>query len=104
MDNTRIVAHYCGFDIMKPLPSYWTYDRFLWQLDNSELKAVMADLVRQLYELEIVDSSFIGMDSTPITANAKQNNPKSFAKNKLSKEIHTRSDPDCARGIHSASN
>ena len=29
LDNNRIIAHYCGFDIMKPLPSYWTYDRFL---------------------------------------------------------------------------
>ena len=29
LDNNRIVAHYCGFDIMRPLPSHWTYDRFL---------------------------------------------------------------------------
>ena len=29
----------------------------------------MADLVRQLYELGIVDASFIGLDSTPIMAN-----------------------------------
>ena len=27
LDNNRLIAHYCGFDIMKPLPSYWTYDR-----------------------------------------------------------------------------
>ena len=29
LDNNRIIAHYCGFGIMEPLPSYWTYDRFL---------------------------------------------------------------------------
>ena len=29
LDNNRIIAHYCGFNIMEPLPSYWTYDRFL---------------------------------------------------------------------------
>ena len=49
LDNNRLIAHYCGFDIMEPLPSYWTYDRFLRKLDNAKLKPVMADLVRQLY-------------------------------------------------------
>ena len=104
LDNNRLIAHYCGFNIMKPLPSYWTYDRFLRQLDNAELKTVMADLVRQLYELGVVDASFIGLDSTPVMANTKQNNPKSFVKNKFSKEHHPKSDPDCALGVHSASN
>ena len=104
LDNNRLIAHYCGFNIMEPLPSYWTYDRFLRQLDNPGLKSVMAALVRQLYELGIVDASFIGLDSTPIMTNTKQNNPKSFAKSKFSKENHPKSDPDCALGVHSASN
>ena len=88
LDNNRIIAHYCGFNIMEPLPSYWTYDRFM----------------RQLYELGVVDASFVGLDSTPVMANTKQNNPKSFAKNKFSKENHPKSDPDCALGVHSAPN
>ena len=104
LDNNRIIAHYCGFNIMEPLPSYWTYDRCLRQLDNGALKSIMADLVRQLYELGIVDASFVGLDSTPVMANTKQNNPKSFAKNKFSKKNHPKSDPDCALGVHSASN
>ena len=104
LDNNRLIARYCGFNIMEPLPSYWTYDRFLRQLDNGALKAVMTGLVRQLYELGIVDASFIGLDSTPVMANTKQNNPKSFAKSKFSKENHPKSDPDCALGVHSASN
>ena len=37
----------------------------------------MANLVRKLYELDVVDASFIGLDSTPVMANTKQNNPKS---------------------------
>ena len=57
LDNNRLIAHYCGFDFMKPFPSYWTYDRFLRQQDNDELKAVMAELVRQLYELGVVGAS-----------------------------------------------
>lgn len=28
LDNNRLIAYYCGFDITKPLPSYWTFDRF----------------------------------------------------------------------------
>ena len=56
LNNNRLIAHYCGFDIMKPLPSYWTYDRFLRQVDNSALKPIMAKLVRKLYELGVVDA------------------------------------------------
>ena len=91
LDNNRLIAHYCGFNIMEPLPSYWAYDRCLRQLDNPRLKSVMVDLVRQLYELGIVAASFIGLDSTPVMANTKQNNPKSFAKSKFSKENRPKS-------------
>lgn len=104
LDNNRLIAHYCGFDITKPLPSYWTYDRFLKKLDNGELKKIMAQQVKKLYKLGIVDASFIGLDSTPVAANTKQNNPKSFAKNKFKPENHPKADPDCALGVHSASN
>ena len=104
LDNNRLIAHYCGFNIMEPLPSYWTYDRFLRQLDNSALKSIMADLVKKLYEMGIVDASFIGLDSTPVAANTKQNNPKSFTKDKFNPEKQPKADPDCALGVHSASN
>ena len=104
LDNNRIIAHYCGFNIMEPLPSYWTYDRCLRQLNNGALKSIMANLGWKLYELGVADASFVGLDSTPVMANTKQNNPKSFAKNKFSKENHPKSDPDCALGVHSASN
>ena len=90
LENNRIIAHYCGFDIMRPLPSYWTYDRFLRQLNNGELKTIMAGLVRQLYELGVVDASFIGLDSTPVMANTRQNNPKSFAADKFDLKNHVK--------------
>jgi len=104
LENNRLIAHYCGFNIMKPLPSYWTYDRFLKEVDNGELKNIMAQQVKKLYELGIVDASFIGLDSTPVAANTKQNNPKSFAKDKFKPENYPKADPDCALGVHSASN
>ena len=68
------------------------------------MKEIMAAQVKKLYEMGIVDASFIGLDSTPVMANTKQNDPKSFAKSKFSKENHPKSDPDCALGVHSASN
>ena len=104
LDNNRLIAHYCGFNIMEPLPSYWTYDRFLKRLNNEDLKEVMAQQVKKLYDLGVVDASFIGLDSTPVAANTKQNNPKSFATDKFKPENHPKSCPDCALGVHSASN
>ena len=104
LENNRLIAYYCGFDITRPLPSYWTFERFIREIDNGKLKDIMATLVQQLYELGIVDASFIGLDSTPVMANTAQNNPKSFVKNKFSKENHPKSDPDCALGVHTASN
>lgn len=60
--------------------------------------------MRRLYELGVVDASFLGLDSSPVAANTRQNNSKAFAKNKFSKENHPKSDPDCALGVHTASN
>ena len=41
LNNNLIIAHYCDFNIMKPLPSYWTFDRFIRKLDNALLKKLM---------------------------------------------------------------
>ena len=99
-----LIAYYCGFDITKPLPSYWTFDRFIRKLDHRILQEIMGKQVQKLYELGILDASFIGLDSTPVAASTAQNNPKSFLKNKFSKDNQPRNDPDCALGVHTASN
>lgn len=64
----------------------------------------MQRLVIQAAELGIIDTSFIALDSTPVSANTCQNNPKSFAKNKFSKDNQPQSDKDCRLGVHTASN
>lgn len=99
-----LIAHYSGFDITRPLPSYWTFGRFLRRLKNGDLKHIMAAKVRKLYELGVLDASFIRLDSTPIAASTAQNNPKAFGKSKFDPENHPRNDPDCALGVHTASN
>lgn len=104
LNNNLIIAHYCGFNIMKPLPSYWTFDRFIRKLDNKYLQKVMQRTVMKAVSLGIIDTSFISLDSTPIAANTCQNNPKSFAKNKFSKDNQPKSDKDCRLGVYTASN
>lgn len=102
--NNLLIAHYCGFNIMKPLPSYWTLDRFINSLDNDLLQNLMHSQVKKLYELGVLDTSFIALDSTPIMANTSQNNPKSFKKDKFNPNNQPKSDKDCALGVHTASN
>ncbi len=87
LENNRLIAHYCGFDIMRPLPSYWTYDRFLRKLPHDELAKIMAQQVQQLYEIGIVDTSFIGLDSTPISANTGKTIPNPLPKTSLPRTI-----------------
>ena len=41
LNNNLLIAYYCGFDITKPLPSYWTLDRFIRELDNELLQKLM---------------------------------------------------------------
>ena len=104
LDNNHLIAHYCGFDITKELPSYWTYDRFIRNIDNEILQSIMHSQVLKLAELGVIDTSFIALDSTPVSANTKHNNPKSFVNNKFSKDNHPKSDKDCSLGVHTASN
>ncbi len=104
LNNNLLIAYCCGFDITKPLPSYWTYDNFILDLDNELLKKLMHSQVLKLSEMGIIDTSFIALDSTPVNANTHQNNPKSFAKNKFAKDNQPKSDKDCGLGVHTASN
>jgi hypothetical protein len=104
LSNNLLIAHYCGFNIMKPLPSYWTFDRFIRNMDNEIFKDVMRKQVIKLAELGIIDTSFIGLDSTPVAANTSHNNPKSFRRNKFNKENQPKADKDCKLGVHTASN
>ena len=104
LNNNLLIAHYCGFDISAPLPSYWTFDRFLKQIDNDMLSSIMKSQVLYLSKQGIIDTSFIGLDSTPIAANTSQNNPKSFLSNKFKPDNQPKADADCKLGVHTASN
>ena len=104
LNNNLLIAHYCGFDISLPLPSYWTFDRFLKNFDHSILSYIMQSQVLSLAADGIIDTSFIGLDSTPVSANTSQNNPKCFLPNKFQPDNQPKADQDCKLGVHTASN
>lgn len=104
LDNNLKIAHLCGFDILKPLPSYTVLQRFIKNLPNDILREIFKNQVNTLKELGAISSEFISFDSTPINANTKQNNPKSFTKNKFKKDNQPKADKDCRLGVHTASN
>lgn len=104
LHSNPVIAYLCGFEPFKPLPSYSVFQRFIKNLDNNSLKEIMKYQVLNLVELGFIDSSFVSADATPVFANTKHNNPKSFAKNKFLKSNPPKSDNDCKLGIHSASN
>lgn len=104
LNNNLLIAHYCGFDISLPLPSYWTFDRFLKDFDHSILSSIMQSQVLSLAAKGIIDTSFIGLDSTPVSANTSQNNPKSFLAGKFKPDSQPKADKDCKLGVHTASN
>ena len=80
LSNNLIIAHYCGFDISRELPSYAKFTRFIREFDNDILQTVMQSQVLNAPRLSLIDSSFIALDATPVKANVSNNNPKSFKK------------------------
>ncbi|KXZ39982.1 Transposase domain [Alkalithermobacter thermoalcaliphilus JW-YL-7 = DSM 7308] len=104
LENNLIIAQLCGFNILKSLPSYSVFQRFIKKLSNSYLKEIMKNQVNILKELGFIDNNFISVDATPVKANTKFNNPKCFANNKFSKNNHPSSDKDCKLGVHTANN
>lgn len=78
LSNNLIIAHYCGFDISRELPSYAKFTRFIREFDNDMLQTVMQSQVLKAAGLSLIDSSFIALDDTPVKANVSNNNPKSF--------------------------
>ena len=43
-----LIAHYCGFNIVKPMPLYWTLDRFINSLYNDLLQNLMHSQVKNV--------------------------------------------------------
>ena len=68
------------------------------------LSSIMKSQVLYLSKQGIIDTSFIGLDPTPIATNTSQNNSKSFLTNKFKPDNQSKADSDCKLGVHTASN
>lgn len=104
LSNNLIIAHYCGFDISRELPSYAKFTRFIREFDNDMFQTIMQSLMLKAADLSLIDLSFIALDATPVKANVSNNNPKSLKKNKFSKAFPPKTDNDCRLGVQTASN
>ncbi len=104
LNNNLKIAYLCGFNILKPLPSYTVLQRFIKNLPHNILKEIFKTQVNTLNNLGAISPAFTSFDSTPIKANTKKNNPKSFSKNKFKKDKQPKADKDCRLGVHTASN
>ena len=72
--------------------------------DHSTLSDIMKKQVLTLAGSSLIDTSFIGLNSTPVFTNTFQNNPKYFRKNKFHLDSQPKADEYCRLGVHTASN
>lgn len=99
MNDNLSVAQACGFDILKPLPSHDRYSRFLRDTPNQIFQKIRTCLVKELIKEGHVFGNYLSIDSMPIIANVKQNNPKIFVKNRFDKSNLPKADKDARLGI-----
>lgn len=104
LDNNLIIAYFCGFDPAKKLPSYSSFDRFIQSFSYALLDQLMASQVQYLHTKTILSPAFVGIDSMPIFANTKLNNPHAFRFDKDGNLKQPKADLDCRLGAHSSSN
>lgn len=105
LNNNLKIAHLCGFDILKSLPSPWTYYKYLKNtMENSEIKNLMHNLVLELKAANVISGKNISLDSTCIKANVKNNNPKNFRKNKFNPKRQPKNDKNCKIGVTASNN
>lgn len=102
-NNNLKITNLCSFDILRPLPSYTLFQRFIKNLSKYTMKEIFKNEVLELKKLGIISSGFFSLHSTSIKYNIKQNN-KSFTKSKFLKSNHPKYDKYFKLGIHSASN
>ena len=103
LENNAAVAMLCGF-VGGRLPGKDVFYDFLRDTPQDELDSVLISNTLRMHDLGLVDFENLIVDSMPIFANTKLNNPKCFSKNKFSKKRTPVADPTCRLGVHTASN
>ena len=81
------------------IPHNSQFYRFINSFDAEELRKILAQVAR-----EKTDIKKIALDSKPVMANTKDNNPKSFSRNLSDKNKKPRRNSDATLGFYSKSN
>lgn len=105
LNNNLLIAHYCGFDISAPLPSYWTFDRFLKQLDNDVLSSIMKSQVLYLSKQKVLLIHLLLVWTLlRLLQTLHRIILNLFLSNKFKPDNQPKADTDCKLGVHTASN
>ena len=89
----------CGFDIQKLTPAVETFSAFLKDTPLETLRSLQTKLVSELIRLNQISGKYLAIDSAPIKANVKENNPKTSVKNRFKKDKIPKGDPDARLGV-----
>ena len=94
LQNHPIIANFCGFDHNKPLPDDSQFYRFLKKIKNSTLKNIVYSRNKKLIEKNIINLDIFIIDSKPILASTKENNPKNPRRNTTNKNKKPKRNPE----------
>ena len=83
---------------IKPIPVE-RFSSFLRSTDNSLLQKIRMSLVRKLIDCGIISGKYLSVDSCPILANVKENNPKTSVNYRFLKDKPPKNDKDCRIGV-----
>ena len=88
-----------GFDVERTVPSARHLRRKLQYGDNGVLKAILASTVADLRDQVPGLGETISQDVKHIYAWVKENNPKTYVKDRYDPDRQPRGDPDCKLGV-----
>jgi len=95
LDGNPILAEMCGFHDGK-IPDASQFYRFIANTKHSLLEKLFYSIDRKLIEQDVVTSDTFIMDSKPVLAATRDNNPKNSGRNLTDKEKKPKRNPQAA--------
>lgn len=84
-DAHPVLTEMCGFNIGN-LPDPSVFYRFLKQTNNNSIKKLLTKTAQKLIDKDIISINHFIIDSKPVKANTRENNPKNPYRNNYNKE------------------
>ncbi len=100
LGNNPAMSAVLGFDPLAPPPSAERLSTFLRDTPNECLAQVHRALAQRLVQAGAVAASVLAIDSCPVPAQVKENNPKTgMGRNRFDKQTPPKGDPDARLGV-----